>query len=651
MDFNRLSIKNFLTVGEAQLDLNGRGLLLIQGENEDDTSAKSNGAGKSSLVDALCWCLYGETARGVTGDAVVNDTAKKDCSVFAMLADGATEYKVERFRKHKTHKNQLYVWQIDPAGGPSIDLSKGTDKETQEVVNKLVGCSLDVFSAAVYSGQEMMPDLPGMTDKQLKLLIEEAAGVEVLAEAYAEARWRSAKVQSDLETVGAVSLSAEANLALLLGQLADTETSAKVFEDGRKDGARAELAKIKPLQTAKDEAQVKIDAFDAPALTARKVELEAQLASHREQEEKLATLNKAERAAGDKVTRFRSTLGVEKAGVERQEKALTEIESQVGKPCGECGKTYCEHDLETAKAMRVDSVTAAKKALREAALGCKAAIEEHGVAQDAVAGFKAIMTDVSAASCELRNIGADLAMVDRFSRALVTLDKDMEAVKVAAKGKLTETNPWTKVLEEQRKRESELRGEISTKALKVADLEEKAELYANAVKVFGPAGVRAHILDTVTPFLNDRTSAYLGALADGNITAIWSTLTKTAKGDMKEKFNIEVVNDKGAKSFAGLSGGEKRKVRLATAMALQDMVASRATKPIGLLICDEVDDAIDEPGLERLMTVLERKAKERGTLVVISHRSLTDWIDQVITVTKSSGFAVASGANLSPSFV
>jgi len=93
-----------------------------------------------------------------------------------------------------------------------------------------------------------------------------------------------------------------------------------------------------------------------------------------------------------------------------------------------------------------------------------------------------------------------------------------------------------------------------------------------------------------------------------------------------------------------LSGGEKRKVRLATAMALQDMVASRATKPISLFIADEVDDALDDAGLERLMGILDEKARDRGTVLVISHNSLTDWIRDHAIVTKSGGLATVTGA-------
>jgi DNA repair exonuclease SbcCD ATPase subunit len=102
---------NFLTVGSkcSPLSLDSRGLLLIQGENQDDPSAKSNGAGKSSFPDALCWALYGVTARGVTGDAVVNEKAKKDCCVIVVLQDGDIVYKIERYRKHKTFKNSTII--------------------------------------------------------------------------------------------------------------------------------------------------------------------------------------------------------------------------------------------------------------------------------------------------------------------------------------------------------------------------------------------------------------------------------------------------------------------------------------------------------------------------------------------------------------
>lgn len=107
------------------------------------------------------------------------------------------------------------------------------------------------------------------------------------------------------------------------------------------------------------------------------------------------------------------------------------------------------------------------------------------------------------------------------------------------------------------------------------DAQIEVEMSAAVVSVYAPAGVRAVVLDEVTPFLNQQTAKYLGTLSDGNIDANWSTLVRNAKGELREKFTIEVANSKGGKAFKLLSGGEKRKVRIATAMALQDLVATR----------------------------------------------------------------------------
>lgn len=642
MDFKRLSIRNFLTIGHAELELDGRGLILIQGENTDDTSAKSNGAGKSSIVDALSWCLFGETAREVSGDLVVNDTAGKDCSVEVLLDDDGTQYKVQRYRKHKVHKNALMVSQLN--AGTWMDLSKGTDRETQLVVDKIIGCTLPVFVGAIYAGQEKMPDLPGMTDKHLKLLIEEAAGVEELAEAYKEASKRALVVEKEHTAAATMLKSLGQRLTTLLDELANAKVELQAFEDGRKGRAGAELARAKPLNESKTEAVAKLAEFDEPALLARKAELEAELASHKTQDAELARLAREEREVGDKVTRFRSTVEQLKGAHAKTESNLAAVESQVGQPCGECGKAYCAEDLHTVKTMRVEGIATAKKVLLEAATGARAAIAEHATKKQAVADYRESMTDVSAAAAELSTVTSNIGVVGMFKRTIETIERNIEAVRTAAKGKLTEGNPWTKAVESKQADMEKADKDVGAAHAAVTALETKLELYSNAAKVFGPAGVRAHILDTVTPFLNAKTGEYLGALADGNIHAVWSTLSKTAKGELKEKFNIDVTNDKGGKTFKALSGGEKRKVRISAAMALQDMVATRASKPINLFMADEIDHALDEPGLERLMTVLDKKAKERGTVLVVSHNSLSDWIDSVITVTKVGGVSTVTGA-------
>lgn len=645
MKFQKLTIKNFLTIGEASIELDDRGLLLIQGENQDDPSAESNGAGKSSVVDALCWALYGTTARGVTGDAVVNKTAKKDCHVAVVMVEGDKEYRVVRYRKDSAAKNVVTISERDLTTGVGGDLSKGTDKETQEVINAVMGCSLDVFMAAVYAGQEKMPDLPGMTDKMLKTLIEEAAGVEVLTEAYSVARNRYNAAKAQADAAGNQLLAAGEAHARLTASLVDMESHSVTFEAGRRDRAKAELARALPINASIRSAEEALAAWPPRAeLQSELDSIDAKLKAHKTEEAEYNKLATEAMLLDKSLAAAKSTIAMKKNSIANAEEALARIEEQIGKPCGECGKAYCEHDLDAARQARRETIAALKKDLVEFLTKTKELMAQVSAAQEAAAKFKAGMTDVTAVALRQRELTNLLSGIDNALRSIEASKNEIEAVKARANFKLTETNPWTKAIEAKKREIADTVEEIKTLEARVEELEATAAMLADAVKVFGPAGVRAHILDTVTPYLNERTREYLGALADGNIHATWATLSRTAKGDLKEKFNIEVTNDKGAESFAGLSGGEKRKVRLATAMALQDMVASRATKPINIFIADEVDHALDESGLERLMGVLERKSRERGTVLVISHNSLSDWIDSVITVTKKGGLATVDGA-------
>jgi len=648
MKFKSLEVQNFLSISEAKIDLTDRGLLLVQGENKDDPSASSNGAGKSSIVDGLCWALFGVTARDVSGDAVINLAAKKNCMNAVVMIEGDQEFRVVRYRKHATGKNMVTISERNLLTGIGADLTKGTDKETQLVINAIVGCSLEVFQASVYCGQEKMPDLPGMTDKQLKLLIEEAAGVELLADAYQIARTRHNTAKAGLDILTNAAATTASNRVRLDAELASHQAQSKVFEDGRRQRAKDELAKVLPINVKIAESEEALKAWDEPATKAELETCRVKIDSLNAEQLAFDGLLKKHSAADREVTRLKTIAQNAKSSVEAMERKLEGVKNHIGKPCGECGKTYGEHDLAGATKTQQEAIVKARADLRPNLLALKDAIDAATAAADAASTFKGTMTDVTAVATRQRELSNLLNAIEAAKRQVDSHRKDVESIKRFANTKLTEANPWTKAIDSKE-------SEIKFNAIAIADLNTKiaektteVDLLASTVKVFGPAGVRAHILDTVTPFLNERTTDYLGTLADGNIHAVWNTLSTTAKGEVREKFNIEVTNDKGGDSFSGLSGGEKRKVRISAAMALQDLVASRATKPIDLFVADEVDHALDEPGLERLMAVLDKKAKERGTVLVISHNSLADWIPNVITVTKEKGSATVSGA-VSPS--
>jgi DNA repair exonuclease SbcCD ATPase subunit len=646
MKFDRLRAQNFLTLSTATIGLNDRGLNVIQGLNDDDSSASSNGAGKSSLVDALCWALFGTTARGVKGDAVVNRNAKKDCQVVVWMTHGETEYIVARHRKHKEHKNALLL-QCRPAGDPGRvpdDLSKGTDAETQKEVERILGCSQEVFLAAVYSGQEIMPDLPKMTDRELKRLIEEAAGLERIELAYEEARARKNGVLAKLDAVSINRESVKTRMARDEANLEIKQREAEHFEEQRAERVKAAVANREACKSAAAAAALKLrdgkDANDKAIL--RLDELAVSLSKH-------AALDKAARDAELAASRAEGAIG--RALLVESRQTVATIESQIAnadaemaKPCPECGKPHTEDEKAEYIAHRTKRLDDAKENLKLVEARVRKEIAEVQRLKEVAAAARAAVPDVSAVNEERRALTEVVRAFDKLMGDARLLRQNLEAAISTVAMRESEPNPAQAVVEN-------LRESIASEASRLADLStqhdkltKELEVAEAVVKVFGPAGVRAHILDTVTPFLNERTADYLSALSDGAITAVWSTLAKSASGDLKEKFTIDVCNDKGGDSFLALSGGEKRKVRLATALALQDLVASRATQPIDLFIGDEIDDALDPAGLERLMVILERRARERGTVLVISHNDLADWCDQITTVRKSGGSSQVEGS-------
>ncbi|MTH61111.1 AAA family ATPase [Paracoccus litorisediminis] len=635
MKLHKIHIENFLVLTEASVGLADRGLVLIQGMNHQDSSANSNGAGKSSIADALCWAIYGTTARGESGDQVVNDKAGKNTRVEVTIEDQNVIYTIARHRKHKTGKNSLTVTM--DAGSGLQDLTGGTDKLTQDVVNKIMGCSLEVFTGSIYAGQEKMPDLPAMTDKMLKILIEEAAGVDALEEAYVLARSKAASAKQSYEMTRGLVQQAEAAAAMLSSQKQMAEQDELLWEQNRQareEAIKEEIANV--LNPEHDRLHKAVIDADIPGIEAGIDATDAAIQQTTQEQAALAVLTQAKARADAAVTLAQTQARQAIADHARTEKAVQEVQHKIGCPCDSCGRPLTPAEMAVAEQAAINAHDQSRAQVVAVTTSIKDAQSAAQKAAQEVLDFQTGMTDVS----------AEMARRATLQGALT------EAQKLVAQNQAVQVQINAKAAEI-----AQLRGQVSPFTARIADLDQKIitanqssqtltqELIVKAsvlaletevVRVFSPAGVRSRILDEVTPYLNAQTSKYLAILSDGNITAEWSTLTVNKAGDVKEKFAIDVTSGISAKTFKGLSGGEKRKVRVATALALQDLVATRATKPIELFIGDEIDDALDASGIERLMAILDEKAKERGTVMVISHNELRDFIPQVLLVERSA---------------
>ncbi|HGN8894818.1 TPA: AAA family ATPase, partial [Klebsiella pneumoniae] len=631
--FLTLEVENFMALANAKVELDQRGLVLIQGVNAGDSSAASNGAGKSTLMNSLMWCIYGETSHGVKGDDVLSTGHEKNCRVKVTIEDEGKRYAIIRHRKHKEFKNRLIV------RGEDGDMTKGKDSLTQEFVERLIGASKEVFMASIYASQEAMPDLPGMSDKNLKTIVEEAAGVDRLTKAYAIARERANAAAARMETT---KTKMDACLSLVesaQNELESAKTSSEAWERDRSerlDVARADLVGAEVTLT-----EVEMELRSLPEQIR---DTENAIGKEREKlaskEEHDAKLVKVRGAITDIRASIRITENIQKEAMQRA-RALKvkaeEVNTKVGEPCPTCGKAYCVEDLSTVKESFVEQARSEISQAQASATSVAKYQEHLEKALKIESSLVASTPDVSAIISRIEQLTKELGTLRHREKEVVAVEALVARARSEVDRITKETNPFLAVIKRHEESLAANKSNYGVLKTELKNIQEQALLLDKARQVYSPAGVRSHILTSVTPFLNAQTAEYLNTLSDGNIVAEWSTMESTKKGEWRDKFNISVRKIGASKTFQTLSGGEKRKVRIACSLALQDLVASRASKNIELFIGDEIDDALDTAGLERLMGILEAKARERGTVMIISHKEMKSWFRETITVEVKEG--------------
>ena len=139
MKFKKISIENFKSIGSnpviVNLDFNNTTLL-----------TGYNGAGKTSIFEAIVWCIYGVTK--LKADNVVNKTVGENTKVELEFIENNKNYVITRYRKHKTHKNNVYIFE----NGENISLKNQVDN--QELIQKIVGIDSRAFMSSIVLSSE-----------------------------------------------------------------------------------------------------------------------------------------------------------------------------------------------------------------------------------------------------------------------------------------------------------------------------------------------------------------------------------------------------------------------------------------------------------------------------------------------------------------
>jgi DNA repair exonuclease SbcCD ATPase subunit len=630
MELKTLRIKNFLGIGYAVVNFDKKGLTLIEGKNNDSPSSVSNGAGKSSIFEALYWVLFGKTKRGLTGNDVINRTAKKNCSVDLEFDD----FIVTRTRKDDDLGTALKLMQEKE--GSWDELTRGTVKETQALIESVTKLSELTFSKVAYFGQEDVKAFASLTDAELKKVFEQALGVTFLSTFQGRAKVHRADLASDIRE----------HTLLEANKKREVELVKEKIESLTKAMAELEAKREKELKRLYDELATidreireneKLHKILKDGLTGRYDKIEAQLKRLVKLEDSKRELKRKHR---EKVKEVDKAKGLYDYKLDRFKERFNELQQapkKVGESCGSCDRPFTKEDIKPL----IEKLGAGLKEKQAELKEFEAHIKKYQEGADDLGKLfeplNAEIEKLSDAKTEMGRIESDKIRLKEYERALGSLGEKAERYLKAIEELEGDESDYT---DEKIKASSELidiQTDVERIQAKIKDLEADFEIAEALEEILGNGGLKSYIFDSMTPALNKTIDKYIKILDDIDIEV--STVTKLKSGDYREKFSIKVDNPHGAAQYNGNSGGEKQKVNLAVAMGFNTVLRAMSEGAINAIFLDEPFESLDEGSSEKVIELCESFVGFGNVFLITHQQGVKDLVADRIVVEKNGGMA------------
>ena len=177
---NNLTMRNFLSVGNATQTVvfDSNDMTLVLGQNNDSNgSTTRNGAGKTSILQALSFVLYGQPLTKIKIDNLINNINLKSMYVTVDFEKNGIRYRIERGRKPNIMRYYIDGQDVTEKDEETLDNNaKGDNTQTQQDINRVIGMSHMMFKHIVALNTYTDPFLKEGAAKQREI-IEELLGV------------------------------------------------------------------------------------------------------------------------------------------------------------------------------------------------------------------------------------------------------------------------------------------------------------------------------------------------------------------------------------------------------------------------------------------------------------------------------------------
>lgn len=626
--FIKVEIQNFMSIKNATLELDNRGLILIEGENNSNDSYVSNGSGKSSSLSAITYALYGKTEKGLKADEIVNNQEKKNTYVKLTFKVGEVVYTIERYRKHKEHKNKILLLEN------GNDITGSTNDVTDKKIQDLFKIDFNTYVNAIVYGQGDMPMFSQATDKGKKEILESITGVEVYKLAHDRAKDKMKATEDKQLELQNKTQHKDSEIQFINQQYEKELNNYNMLQETIK---QKEMQYNQEKQQS-DNMKATIN-NDIEKLKSQKINVTYSEyiypENYQTQRDNLVKLDKA-----------LSDLNVQVSTIQNHSNQLTTQRDKLdtSDKCPVCGSDIDNsHKLKEKKNIEEQLTTNQMDIAKY-----REKIDKIKLAKENIENYlKGIDKDKEMYDNKFRQDTQHNNNIDNQIRTLennltqgdnniITLKSSIDTLKLTDKPVIDQSS-----IDKLNKDKEQINKEVM-------ELEKKKNNYSDAMKAFSNKGIRSVVLDFVTPFLNKQANKYLQILSSSDIELEFKTQVKDSKGELKDKFDIIVTNKNGGETYKSNSAGEQKRIDLAISFAIQDLIMEKNDMSTNIALYDECFDGLDIIGCENVVTLLKERLETVGTIFVITHNeNLKPLFEKSIKVIKENGVSKIVGGQSS----
>lgn len=589
--FKKLSIKNFLSVGDEPIDLTfNTGFNIITGLNKDEDDIR-NGVGKSTICEAFYYAIFGTTMRELSNqNFIINRKNGKNCKVRLEFDNSSSKFGNESFIIERCiAPKSLKVWKNGE------EQTKSTIPETNKYIKEVLSLNEELFQNCII--MRANNTIPFMVKKKTekKNFIESIFNLGVFSDMSKLMKddLRAAKREYDiLETTkfGLHQNKEKYEVELARLQKEEAEKYERIREQTSKLEEDIKNEKNKLLQLQSQNIQV-----DSTEIT------------------KLETLQKEQQEKQQQFYTIRARID---AAFELKTNELRKIES-LGNVCPTCKREYGEDVQENIKVekAKLNAELEQYKADRVEVIKYSRTIDQK--LTEIQNSIKEYNTKVN----QICLISQEIAACNRMIQVYTDQQNALEA----------NINTKNTTIESFEKMLKDTNDDILVKEAETTDMEKRLGKLNICEHILGDCGIRAYIVNKLLELLNNRIKFYL------------KSFKSTFNFTFNEYFEEEIKDANGILClYNNCSGAEMKKIDLAISFAFLDIIKYQQQIEYNISFFDEIlDSSVDSKSLEIIVQFISEQAfKNNKAVYVITHKQdiVLPENTQVITLEKIDGF-------------